>query len=67
MSKQNPDFGGGPVRDDSCARDDAKEPGAKIQAPQDIQEHEPLHLTPEEQLALYEKALKEEDWGHQPC
>ncbi len=24
-------------------------------------------LTPEEQLALYEKELKENDWGHQPC
>jgi len=25
------------------------------------------NLTPEEQMALYEKALKEDDWGHQPC
>jgi len=25
------------------------------------------HLTPEEQMALYEKSLKEDDWGHQPC
>ena len=24
-------------------------------------------LTKEEQLALYEKSLKEDDWGHQPC
>jgi len=24
-------------------------------------------LTPEEQMALYEKHLKENDWGHQPC
>lgn len=24
-------------------------------------------LTAEEQLALYEKELKENDWGHQPC
>jgi hypothetical protein len=24
-------------------------------------------LTKEEQMALYEKELKEEDWGHQPC
>jgi hypothetical protein len=24
-------------------------------------------LTPEEQMALYEKELKENDWGHQPC
>ena len=28
----------------------------------------PLHaLTPEEQMALFEKDLKENDWGHQPC
>jgi hypothetical protein len=24
-------------------------------------------LSPEEQLALFEKDLKENDWGHQPC
>ena len=24
-------------------------------------------LTPEEQMAQYEEALKESDWGHQPC
>lgn len=24
-------------------------------------------LTPEEQMALFEKNLKENDWGHQPC
>jgi hypothetical protein len=24
-------------------------------------------LTPEEQMDLYEKELKENDWGHQPC
>lgn len=24
-------------------------------------------LSPEEQMALYEKDLKENDWGHQPC
>jgi hypothetical protein len=24
-------------------------------------------LTPEEQMELYEKDLKENDWGHQPC
>jgi len=27
----------------------------------------PKALTPEEQMALYEKELKESDWGHQPC
>ena len=24
-------------------------------------------LTPDEQMAAFEKAMKEEDWGHQPC
>jgi hypothetical protein len=24
-------------------------------------------LTPEEQMAAYEKDLRENDWGHQPC
>ncbi len=28
---------------------------------------EPKTLTPEEQMALFEKDLKENDWGHQPC
>jgi hypothetical protein len=28
---------------------------------------EPRKLTPEEQMALYENDLKENDWGHQPC
>jgi hypothetical protein len=27
----------------------------------------PGKLTPEEQMDLYEKDLKENDWGHQPC
>jgi hypothetical protein len=27
----------------------------------------PKKLTAEEQMALYEETLKEEDWGHQPC
>lgn len=24
-------------------------------------------LTPDEQMALFERELKENDWGHQPC
>ena len=28
---------------------------------------DPSKLTPEEQMARYEKDLKENDWGHQPC
>ena len=31
-------------------------------------EQKPVNqLTPEEQMALFEKELKETDWGHQPC
>ncbi|MCX6894734.1 MAG: hypothetical protein NTZ16_04375 [Verrucomicrobia bacterium] len=28
---------------------------------------DPAKLTTDEQMALYEKHLKENDWGHQPC
>jgi hypothetical protein len=30
-------------------------------------ETSPSQLTKEEQWALFEKELKESDWGHQPC
>ena len=39
-------------------------------APPEAQEADPQakkSLTPEEQMAAFEKAMKEEDWGHQPC
>lgn len=32
-----------------------------------VPENSPKQLSPEEQMAAYEDALKEEDWGHQPC
>lgn len=45
-----------PVKDNSAQHPD---PGGKP---------EPVNkLSAEEQLALYEKDLKENDWGHQPC
>ena len=28
---------------------------------------DPNELSEEEQMALYEKDLKDSDWGHQPC
>jgi len=46
-------------------RPDAKEPQraeSETGAPPPTKE-----LTPEEQMARFEDALKEEDWGHQPC
>lgn len=43
---------------------ESKKPGddATDSKPQPAKE-----LTAEEQMALYEKKLKEDDWGHQPC
>ncbi len=31
------------------------------------EEHEVVQLSEEEQMAAFEDALKESDWGHQPC
>ena len=48
----------------------AETSAAKSPTPLNIaSEHpiDPAKLTPEEQMALYEKDLKENDWGHQPC
>ena len=36
-------------------------------APSDPAEPGAKPLTPEEQMALFEKELKEKDRGHQPC
>ena len=40
-------------------------PASDLPAAEDPQA--PKKLTPEEQMALFEKELKENDWGHQPC
>ena len=55
----------------------AREDGGKIVAPPSSASDEvggvgsaptsTQELTAEEQMALYEKELKENDWGHQPC
>lgn len=43
-------------------------PGAPALPATDPDESKPANeLSPEEQMALYEKELKESDWGHQPC
>jgi hypothetical protein len=51
--------------------DRSKPPGLPAQAAGDACAHgDPApakELTPEEQMALFEKELKEKDWGHQPC
>lgn len=43
----------------------ANEGDAKSVTPNDSAA--PGQLTKEEQWALFEKELKESDWGHQPC
>lgn len=40
--------------------DDLAEPGGETAAPQS-------EMSAEEQMAAYEEALKNDDWGHQPC
>lgn len=42
-------------------------PPAKAQEGGEAAPQPPVPLTPEEQMALFEKELKETDWGHQPC
>ena len=57
----------------TAAESSRKNPNAKAPPPIDtgaatIGEPEPVYkLPPEEQMARFEKELKENDWGHQPC
>ena len=43
------------------------EPAAANNEEGEGSDQEEKELTSEEQMALYEKSLKEDDWGHQPC
>ena len=50
----------------------AAHPDAEMPAPAGQEPSEPgkagaAPLSPEEQMALFEQHLKENDWGHQPC
>ena len=46
----------------------SEKPAAKTgDVPAPDAESAPSQLTKEEQWALFEKELKESDWGHQPC
>jgi hypothetical protein len=60
------------VKAEAAAIDDQAHQ-AKVQANNDATvsgAHDPSAvkgLTPEQQMALYEEKLKEDDWGHQPC
>ena len=44
-----------------------EKPPAPIPTPVPSVKEDQPPLTEEEQMALFEAALKEEDWGHQPC
>lgn len=46
------------TRDATGSTNEASDSGAKSSG---------AELTKEEQWALFEKELKENDWGHQPC
>ena len=41
--------------------------GEELLATAEAKQAAGLPLSKREQMALYEKALKEDDWGHQPC
>jgi len=73
MTDQNPSEELRPESDKSKTADSrspsapAKLPGERDGAPTEGETSTPKKLTAEEQMALYEKDLKENDWGHQPC
>jgi len=57
-------------RDESSAQpDEAVPPQSRDANPSAPSGDQPIsgELTKEEQWALFEKELKESDWGHQPC
>jgi len=58
MTNPSPNDPVPPTDPATAAGSTAPEPAAAVPSPP---------LTPEEQMALYEKELKETDWGHQPC
>jgi len=53
---------------DAKARQQNAPAGQSLQSTSSAGENpNPTTLTPDEQMALFEKELKENDWGHQPC
>ena len=48
-------------------KEPAKQPKAGAQKAAGEASIDAKELTPEEQMAAYEEAMKNEDWGHQPC
>jgi hypothetical protein len=66
MNDANPSAKSAPKRDAVPACSSASPPQSEQAAPAPDTAI-PKKLTAEEQMALYEKQLKEDDWGHQPC
>ena len=59
-----------PTMDDAANEDKPKPVGEGEAADDPVQaegKKPGATLTPEEQMAAFEKAMKEADWGHQPC
>ena len=67
-----PDINNAAVNHEPVVENPATAPAARLSSGGDVTGSaggpgEPAKLTPEEQMALYEEHLKENDWGHQPC
>lgn len=56
-----------PPRPDKGASAGPKQEPAGRDRPAEAEQAPGQKLTPEEQMAQFEKHLKENDWGHQPC
>jgi hypothetical protein len=67
MTEQTP-FGKPRPESDKGQAVAAKVPPAGETGIPSVDEPVPVHqLSPAEQMARFEKELKEKDWGHQPC
>jgi hypothetical protein len=65
MSNEGPDASLPSKAEGTASGVPSTEAGVPSTPPSDKKSTTPL--TPEEQMALFEKELKENDWGHQPC
>jgi hypothetical protein len=63
MSNSDPELGPEP----NAAAPNSSSDNVTPITPGSVEPVAPKKLTPEEQMALYEDDLKENDWGHQPC
>ena len=64
----NPESNDAQVKEGGATPNGAKVPSVSyLNLPRSSVPPPPKELSAEEQMALYEKELKENDWGHQPC